>query len=307
MSHSRAPEIACVLCGQMDAIQLYYPTRSPGPVVRCRMCGLIYISPRVNRKSIIESGPVLVEGQERLRNSNNLADIQNSWELPIITSKELELPALQQNHIRALRRIERYRKPGNLLDFGCGGGFFMRSARARGWKVFGLEPLPAHAIYARATSGAEVINDILREESYPKDHFDVITAFQVFEHLPDPANILRLLTGFLKPGGLILIEVPNIDTWTVKLLGKRHRHFVSDHLYFFSAKTLEKMLRQAGLTTLSTTFPTRTMTLRHAESWINRAAGRKWVERIFPGNPSQPRMLNINLGDIIEVIAQKKV
>jgi SAM-dependent methyltransferase len=169
--------------------------------------------------------------------------------------------------------------------------------------------LPGHAVYARARFGATVLTDTLRPASYPPAFFDVITAFQVFEHLPDPPAALNTLVRFLAPGGLLLIEVPNIATWSVRLLGPRHRHFVPDHLYFFSARTLGRLLQQAGLEIVESYYPRRRMSVRHLLT--------AWGGRLLPGPLARgaaqaarraglwEKTLSLGVGDILAVIGRR--
>jgi SAM-dependent methyltransferase len=309
MPESDTP-IPCALCGAQNGRTLYRPARAHGPVVRCSQCGLVYISPRTASAWLIHEGPVMFGQPDRFLHSADLADIQDSWEMPILRRKEAEWPALRRNARDALARLARFRPGGGrLLDFGCGGGFFLGAAAECGWEVYGLEPLPAHAVYARARFGAQVVTDTLRPDSFPLDTFDVITAFQVFEHLPDPPGALRLLARLLKPGGLVLIEVPNIETWSVRLLGRRHRHFVQDHLYFFSARTLSRLMEACGLEALETYSPRRQMTVRHLVShWGPRALPAplaRAVEAAARRAGLWEKIVSLGVGDIVAAIGRR--
>lgn len=299
--------MSCPLCESPANALLFRPARSPGPVVRCRNCGLVYISPIEDDHAIITD--VLAEKDSAIRTSTDLRLLSNCWETTELIEKRAEWPALRRNALAALQRLERYMPtPGKLLDFGCGWGFFLATARERGWEPYGLEPLPGHALYARAMTGGTVINDVLRDDTFPTAFFDAITAFQVFEHLPDPAGDLRRLHRFLRPGGILLVEVPNIATWSVALLGKRHRHFNPDHLTFFSPQTLRALLERQNLQVLEICRPTRWMTLRHLLGhWGRRMLGKPPA----PGRPARLSRLQrivvpLNIGDIIRGIAQKR-
>ena len=300
----------CPLCNSTVVRLLFRPRRAPGPVVRCRCCGLVYISP-IERDQAIITGPVLPDGREHILTSSNLEDLAGCWELAELPEREFERPALRRNAQDALWRLERYRSPpGRLLDMGCGWGHFLAVAREHGWEAYGLEPLAGRALYARAHTGATVITDVLREDTFPADFFDVVTAFQVFEHLPDPAGDLRRLYRCLKPSGIILIEVPNIATWSVYLLRKHHRHFVPDHLIFFSRRTLSTFLEKIGFEILDIYRPTRWMTLRHlCLDWIGRGFSenlRQFFGRLLQETGLSRRLVPINLGDIIAVIGRKQ-
>jgi 2-polyprenyl-3-methyl-5-hydroxy-6-metoxy-1,4-benzoquinol methylase len=302
--------ISCALCGAQDERRLFQPARSPGPVVQCRRCGLVYVSPRARSEALIYDGPELADQPTGLLHSRDLTDIEDSWEIPLLREKEAEAPALGRNAEAALDRLARHTPPAaRLLDFGCGAGFFLGAARQRGWEIYGLEPLPGHAVYARARFGAEVVADTLRPRSFPPGHFDAITAFQVFEHLPDPSGTLTKLAGLLKPRGIVLVEVPNVATWSVRWLGPRHRHFVQDHIYFFSARTLSGLMEKCGFEVVDVYYPGRHMSVRHLMS--------SWGAQVLPGSLARlsagaakraglwERIVSLNLGDIVAVMGRK--
>ncbi len=300
----------CPICGHSDSVPLFYPAHSPGPLVRCSSCGLVYVSRLQDRHAII-SAPVIGELAAGIVTSTRLEDLDGCWEIAALPGREAERPALRRNALAALRRIQRYAQPpGVLLDFGCGWGFFLEVCQEAGWKPYGLEPLPGHAVYARARVGATVVTDILREDTFPPRAFDVITAFQVFEHLPDPAGDLDRLWQCLKPGGIILIEVPNIATLGVSLLGKRHRHFTADHLNFFSPTTLKTLLHKTGFLILDVYHPTRWMTLRHlAVDWGTRALPERAAHtlgRLLQHSHMERAIVPMNIRDIIAAIARKE-
>jgi SAM-dependent methyltransferase len=154
-----------------------------------------------------------------------------------------------------------------------------------------------------------VVADTLREDSFAPACFDAITAFQVFEHLPDPLAALRTLAGFLKPGGILLVEVPGVDTWSVQWLGPRHRHFVQDHLHFFSAGTLARLLESGGLEVVDVYRPGRLMTVRHLLA--------DWGGRLLPASLVRlgawatrraglwDRIVSVSLGDIVAAIGRR--
>lgn len=300
----------CAICNRDWAEFLFRPKSSPGPVVRCRRCGLLYVSPVQGGHAVIQDGPVLASLDPEVLTSSDLRDIAGCWELSLLPTKEAQWPALRANATDALDRLEQFvQPPGSLLDFGCGWGFFLGVARERGWEPYGLEPLPGHAVHARTKFGATVVTDILRDGAFASNFFEAITAFQVLEHLPDPAGDLARLRGMLKPGGIILIEVPNIDTFSVRLLGPHHRHFVQDHLTFFSTRTLGLLLEKQGFQVVNAYHPTRRMTVRHlVVDWGRRYLRQRIVSAagalIRPLGLGE-RVISINLGDIVAVMARK--
>ena len=150
----------------------------------------------------------------------------------------------------------------------------------------------------------------MRDDTFPRDFFDAITAFQVFEHVSHPAREAARLHHMLKPGGVILVEVPNFDTWSMRLMGPRHRHFVQKHITFFSASTLTLLLEKHGFELLSTYHPSRRMTVRHlVTDWSGRYLPQRLVsaaERLIKRLGLWTRVVSLNLGDIVTVIARKQ-
>ncbi|MEM7130834.1 MAG: class I SAM-dependent methyltransferase [Chloroflexota bacterium] len=290
---------------------MFHPANSPGPVEECQNCRFIFIAHFEDVKSLIFDGPVAdASNGDTLLTTSDLDAVADSWEMSLLPSRESEWPALQKNAQSVLTRLDSYiDKPERILDFGCGWGFFLGVAKEHGLTPYGLEPLPAHAVHARAKFGATVVTDTLRQDTFQPEFFDIITAFQVFEHLPYPNTDLAQLHNFLKPGGLILIEVPNIETWSVHLLRGRHRHFVPDHVNFFSTHSLSRLLETNGFDVMETFYPTRSMSLRHLMNFW----GRQYlpnplvnqVERISRRLRLWERSISVNLGDIVTVIGRK--
>lgn len=301
----------CLVCGSEAFIPLYRPARAPGPVVRCNECGFVFVARVDDGRSIIDEHRA-ASVEANLRRSYDLGDLAGCWEVSELAGKLAEESAIRANACDALTRVGRYAKPpGRLLDFGCGWGFFLGAAGEEGWEIHGLEPLPGHALYTRGKIGAEVITDILRDDTFLDSYFDVITAFQVFEHLPDPAGDLARLSRALQPGGIMLVEVPNIDTWGVRLMGKRHRHYVPDHLNFFSTDTLGRLFISSGLEVVECYHPTRQMSVGYL---ITAWGGRTLPKRVVAGltstlktNRLWSKTIRLNLGDIIAVIGRKPI
>lgn len=149
------------------------------------------------------------------------------------------------------RRAERWTKlfagPGSVFELGCGNGIMLDLLRRRGWRVVGSERTEEAARIAReqfalpvAVGGLEAIDS--------SDRFDLILLFQVLEHLEDAAQTVRALTGMLKPGGKMIISVPNFVSWQSVVSGNRWFHLdVPRHLHHFSLRSLGVLLGRQGL------------------------------------------------------------
>jgi len=148
---------------------------------------------------------------------------------------------------RRLARIERETGIGSLLDVGCGRGHFLAAARERGWKAVGLDVSPVAVRLAAARAGVTVYEGELtvppRAELGP---VDVVTLWDVLEHLRDPVAVLEAVPRWLRPGGLLVVQTQNVRSVTAAWMGRRWEQFVEFHLYHFSSRTLRRALERAG-------------------------------------------------------------
>jgi SAM-dependent methyltransferase len=150
-------------------------------------------------------------------------------------------------------RLERYAGPGRLLDVGCGEGAFLRAARKRGWEVFGTELTAETARFARESGGLDVRTGGPAEWGFEAGTFDAVTFWHVLEHVPDPVAMLEQCARLLRPGGLIVVAVPNLRSLQAKLAGRHWFHLdVPYHVSHFSPASLDVALRRSGFDVLST-------------------------------------------------------
>ena len=149
-----------------------------------------------------------------------------------------------------------------LLDIGCGPGFFLSTAKARGWEVHGIEPSAQAAAYARSL-GVTVTEGFFGAQSARSlGHFDAITLTNMLEHVPDPLAIMTAAGELLAPGGALCIGVPN-DFSPLQLAGRAAVNagdwWVAPphHLNYFDFDSLEALLRKQGLSPVErmTSFP----------------------------------------------------
>jgi SAM-dependent methyltransferase len=300
----------CHVCESDRYRTLYRPAKSPGPVVQCEACGFVYVNPIQDEKSLIQDGPILGDRPASFLESADLSLIPGNWEAPIIESYMREAPAKRENAREALSHLEGLLpERGRILDFGCFCGLFLDVAAQQGWDAYGLEPLVIPSIYARGTFGLNITTDTLHEDSFPADFFDLITSFQVFEHIVNPVPEIEKLKGFLKPGGYIMIEVPNIDSLGVRILGSRHRHYVEDHVSFFSGDTLPRFLDRSGFDVCEVYYPKRALGLPHLAWWLGKVTHPdlgEFLGRMVHKVKLEDKMLTFGVGDIVSVIGRKR-
>lgn len=157
-------------------------------------------------------------------------------------SKRLK-PKNQVHYAYMMKSLERLLPPGcgkRLFDFGCGAGGFLLEAQKAGFDVMGLELSKDLAQHVEEVHKIPVYQGLASDPGFT-EKFDVIVSSQVFEHLLDPRQTLESLKERLNRPGLLLIEVPNQNDIRERL--KRGRIMNDSHLFYFSASSLSRMLR----------------------------------------------------------------
>jgi 2-polyprenyl-3-methyl-5-hydroxy-6-metoxy-1,4-benzoquinol methylase len=207
-------------------------------VVQCNSCGLVYLNPRLKRLA-----------DNFTMNEAYLYDFY----LPFYQSMgflgpdgSLDREKICQFNQRYLNQMRSYRQTNRLLDVGCATGLFLVATNADGWESYGVDPSGPLSSYGRATYGVNIYHGELNQMHFPHRHFDVVTLWNVIEHLLDPLGVLREVHRVLRPGGLLILQMPNWNDITREVLGVEWDMFVTDHFYFFTDTTTRQMLTQVG-------------------------------------------------------------
>ena len=145
------------------------------------------------------------------------------------------------------RAIEKYVHLGKILDIGCGRGLFLDIMRRGGWDVVGVELNKETASYAKNAYGINVYTGNIIDQSLPSESFDVVNICAVLEHLKEPNALLSEARRLLKKEGLLVILVPNIQSFEFKFGGDKWFHLdLPFHLFHFSENSLINLLRKKG-------------------------------------------------------------
>lgn len=145
-----------------------------------------------------------------------------------------------------------HKQSGALLDLGCSSGAFLQSLGGKGWDLFGIEMSAESAKQAQEKSGASVfVGDILLAQ-FPPASFDVITCFDVFEHLYEPRRVMAKVAAWLKPDGIFYVLVPNVDAAEARIFGSYwHGLELPRHLFHYSQESLKFLAESSGLCQVS--------------------------------------------------------
>ncbi len=256
--------IACPLCGAPDAtvlcaepdVALGVPGRFP--LARCVRCGLLYQNPRVRRDQLDRMYPADYPPHARDPDLGRVLR-DRSPAVRWVLARRLGYAHVDTADVgtadRVWARLRRRRvvknfppwiSGGRLLDVGCATGRFLQQMAAVGWRVSGIELDPEAAATARTVTPDVVVGDPA-QVTLPRGSFDLITAFHVVEHLPDPARALRNMLAWLAADGLMVVEVPNVGGWGGSLFG---RHWSGldfpRHLVHFTPVTMRALVERCG-------------------------------------------------------------
>jgi 2-polyprenyl-3-methyl-5-hydroxy-6-metoxy-1,4-benzoquinol methylase len=222
--------IPCNLCGSTDVEEIANTDRDGRPLrtVICRDCGLVWTDPRpdseANRKFYADDYRVAYKGAFQPKLKHAYREIGRAW-------------------ARYERLKERVAAGDRLLDVGSGGGFFNHIMQRVGLEVHGIEPNFGFGSYAIDELDVPTTIGFIQDAGLAPHSFDFVTINHVLEHLEDPCQVLTQLAGLLKPEGILVVEVPNVEA-TYHAPGNL---FHLGHLYNFNPENLAAMAAKAGL------------------------------------------------------------
>jgi 2-polyprenyl-3-methyl-5-hydroxy-6-metoxy-1,4-benzoquinol methylase len=297
--------VCCNLCGADDA-DVYYPSTIEAEgsedwrpyrcthsgygrhhrIVQCRRCGLVYTDPR--------------------RNGDDIVETYEAVEDPLYLEEREGRILTFEHHLKPLERLTGPPNGRSLLDVGCYTGVFVEIASNHGWDAWGIEP-SRWAVDEAHGQGLHVVQGTLETANLPEAHFDVVTMWDVIEHLTDPMRALQQVHRLLKPGGVAVLHTIDIDSLFARLMGARWPWLMEMHLYYFSRRTLRAMLERCGFRVISDRPHGRYLRLGYLTNRVGAlmpAVGRP-AEWLVTRLGWRGLAVRVNLGDLFTVYARK--
>lgn len=221
----------CPLCGPSAAAVTRYDF-APYRVVACSNCGLNYLSPRLTQEAILK-----LYKDEAYYNSNisgqgydEYMEIGDNW---------------VKTFTRRLKQIAPYKSAGIVLDIGCGPGYFLTAAQKLEFDVHGLDPSDYIVGMGQKTWGDRMRLGLIETADYPSESFDLVVAFDTFEHIYDPKKFLSAIHRVLKPGGVLAITTPDPTSTLAKVSGRNWVSFkLPEHVFYWSPETIRNVLAE---------------------------------------------------------------
>jgi SAM-dependent methyltransferase len=303
MSQPTLEEVPCNLCGSSRNQEVFnrpYKLDSAGDegfaattdefqnygrIVRCRDCGLVFTSPRPSAKDLIEG-------------YSGCAD----------ESYAVESSSRSINGHLSLSTIKRFIKNGKLLEVGASTGYFLNAARVD-FDVAGLEPSQWACQMARDRFRLDCYQETLEAtERFAPGSLDVVVMIDVIEHLTDPKAAIKRAAQLLRPGGLLYLVTPDIDSASAWVLRGSWWGFRPAHIYYFSVATMRRLLGEAGFDVVLSKSFGRIFTwnywasrLRHYPFWVYRSV--LWLIGVLG---LERKFLYLDTRDSMEICAVKR-
>lgn len=255
-------------------------------IVQCRQCGLVYTNPRLDLHNMLDSYEA----------------VEDALYLEERDGRVLTF----EHHLRPLERLTGKPNGRLLLDVGCYIGVFVEIAAKHGWDAWGVDPSRWAVEQARAR-GLQVVQGTLETGSLPVSDFDMVTLWDVIEHVPNPRATLEHAWRLLKPGGLVVVHTIDIDSLFARSMGARWPWLMEMHITYFSRRTLRAMLQRCGFEVISDRPQGRYLRMGYLANrlgalmpWVGRPT--EWVvSRLGLRGVRVP----VNLGDLFTAYARK--
>jgi SAM-dependent methyltransferase len=254
----------CGLCGAAESTLVHQglaPARYGDAeacfgLVRCDACGLVYLSPRPSPEEIGQFYPQEFYGELSVEASSS----RSRW----VALYNRLFPTADARRLDSMSTLVRRHwpgPPGRLLDVGAGDGNFLGHMTRAGWQAEGTELSADSARLAARRAGPSRIHvGALEDLELEEAAYDLVTLWDVLEHLYRPLEALRKARTLLRPGGVLLVSVPNFHALESQLMGRRWPHLdVPRHLHHFTPPVLDQMLASAGFQDRRTTTSYRTL------------------------------------------------
>jgi len=204
-------------------------------LAKCNVCGHLQTNPRLEMENVLsgyESGVDPAHtGQDKFR--------EKSF----------------KRTIGKLNTLEQMRATSNamVLDIGCASGAFLNSIKKHySWDGIGVEPSTWMCEFGIVEYNLDLRSGYFTADMFSAQEFDLVTLWDVIEHIPDPNQVLADVAEVMKNNGLMIINVPNSNSYAARLLGKKWPYLLAVHIHYFTTESIEQILEKHGFVVIET-------------------------------------------------------
>jgi len=253
-----------------------------GPIWRCRTCGLLFQWPMPDPDDLIKA-------YSAVEDPLYVGERANRY----LTFRAV-LPRLEPPRSR------------RLLDVGAYCGYFVDVAGQAGFRAEGTE-LSIWAVHQARDLGVTMHNETVRERAGSGDRYDVVTMWDVVEHLADPRAELEAAFHLLEPGGALHLSTIDAGSRVARVMGRHWPWLMDMHLYYFDRRNITRLLSQAGFAVEGIRAYTHVVSLDYLLSKVGAAVPSvdPMAEAVRTAVPEHWRV-PVNLGDNMHVVARRR-
>lgn len=199
-------------------------------LIQCTQCTLVFVWPRMESERISQAYSSAIDPVHANQDRWRVASFERQMrKVGVLPESLWNLPT----------------KP-RLLDIGCAGGAFPCAANKLGFDVTGIEPASYLASAGRERYSLDIRDGFFDPRDFAGERFQVVSLWDVLEHLDSPSAMLRNVHKVLEGDGLLILNLPMIDTLSARILGSRWPFYLNVHLYYFTLESISKMLESTG-------------------------------------------------------------
>lgn len=220
------PFLKLPVAGTTDEYQASAFRANGEQLVKCQTCDLVFIHPFTHEDVEIVDG------------------YSNAVDYEYVSQMEYRIKTFE----KCMDTVEKATglTGGRVLDLGAAAGAFVKVAKDRGWESHGVEPCGFLTRWAMEKLSLENMHTGTLESSDVSGSFDLITMWDVLEHVPDPSNTISMAKKLLKDGGYIVTNLPDISAILPRLMGARWPFYASCHLYYYTPDTIDYLMNKHG-------------------------------------------------------------
>lgn len=230
----------CFRCGHAGRLQF---ALEPHALRRCPTCDIAFISPRLTldgRNALYDDAGYFEGSVYSGDGGDDDGGLATFWQQRWAEGR-LDTLATYREHLDQSTS-------GRLLEVGCAYGLFAARALARGWDVSAMDVSEAAVAHTSARLGIEVHRGLVDDAPVEPASVDVVVAWDVIEHVPDPAAFVNRVRTWLVPGGTLALSLPNVDSLPARILRQRWWTLrPTEHIWHFTPRTVARTLHEAGL------------------------------------------------------------